>query len=121
MSASDGDGTRFAKLAQRADPEHRGEVPESRNADQQATYEIASAMRHLATAVQHLNDHTTHSSSLRGNGTDSQIGDHRHTNVEPANGKRNQRSLLGWRLLIGGARVDAVIELGRALLDKIPH
>lgn len=84
-----------------------------------ATYEIASAIRHLATAVQRLNDDTIQCSSVRCNGANSQIGHNQHPDAEAVDRKRNRRSLLAWSLLIGGERVHAVIEFCRVILDKI--
>jgi len=110
MSISEHSGRRSAKLPQWREAEQSGGLSELQSADQQARYELASAIEHMARAIKHIDQ------------GDRGVAGYPSRPIEEAISiKPSQYRDRAWHLLIGLTRIEALVRFGRTLLEWLPH
>ena len=96
------------------------ELKQPARADQ-ATYEIAGALRHLAAAIEHLHDgeRIAHTDLGPGPPTEPHVTGYAGEASGPGEKELIARRKWFWIALIGGERIHAIIGLLRAIFEKL--
>jgi hypothetical protein len=88
----------------------------SKDPHRRATQEMATAMDHMAKAIVLLSDDLDEP----GQTPADQSALTQPALHGPPVAPKTHRMMVGWGLLIGGERMHALVQLGRAILDHLP-